>query len=123
MAIENIVKANADILGLLLPHCPIVDYNSIEGADVLHFDAQGRQVMVNVYNRSTTARELTKRQIERIVGTEMAVDKDILADNLEKMAEYRLDMTGMSADIVDVAVGRYMQGEASMEAETSAVID
>ncbi len=123
MAIENIVKANADILGLLLPHCPIVDCNSVEGTDVLHFDVNGKQVMISVYNKSNTARELTKRNIERVMEKGMVADSVILADNIEKMIEYRSDMTGMSADIIDMAMATYLSSENVAEATPVASIE
>ena len=127
MAIENIVKANADNLVLLLDRCPIIGYNKVKSdgriSDVLHFEgANGMQITTDIYYQSSTARDLFRHVAEKkTMG--LSVSKEILADNLEKMAEYRLDMTGISADIVDVAVGRYMESEASMQAETSAVID
>ena len=63
MANENIVRANAEVLDLLLT-CPIVDANEKEG--FLQFSVNDRLVLASVNYRSNIARQLMFNQLEKM---------------------------------------------------------
>ena len=91
MANENIIKASADILDLLLPYELL---NVDEDLGVCLFGVKNKPVMASLYWTSNTARELMHRNLEKMGITHTAELSPEAAENkvcnLEKLLKCEL---------------------------------
>ena len=108
MAIENIVNANVEILGLLLPQYQLVSTDAETGT--LSFNVDGSLVMVNACNRSAKALDLTKHVLEKRGITRGVVNREVLVDNIEALTSFGKDIEGLGADVIASVIDN-MTGE------------
>ncbi|MBQ4557881.1 MAG: hypothetical protein IJA61_00695 [Clostridia bacterium] len=113
MANENIIKANAEVLDLLLT-CPIVKADADQG--IVFANVGERLVLANVYNRSNKAIELMRNNLSELGLTSAkklspeAVE--IKADNFRKLEE--CGFKGFAAEVVSCVLNGFnheMEGE------------